>query len=153
MSSLVRRSPSREAEQLFDRFQRFFQEASLLPAGLGFGREAMSFADWTPVVDIQETPDAYVLTAELPDVKREDVRVTIDNGVLVLAGERRQEKEEKNRRFHRMERSFGRFERSFSLPEAIDEQKVGAAFRDGVLHVTLPKAASKKSPKHEIPIG
>lgn len=148
--SLIRRNPNRELEQMFDRFNRFFSEASPFT---GFGKESMTFADWSPAVDVQETPEAYVVSAELPDVKREDVKVTVDNGVLMLSGERRQEKEEKGKKFHRVERSFGRFERSFALPDAIDDQKITATFKDGMLHLMVPKTTQAKPATREIKIG
>ena len=76
-----------------------------------------------PTVDISETESEYLIKAELPEVRKEDVKVTVENGVLTLQGERRQEKEEKGRRFHRVERSYGSFVRSFTLPESVDERR------------------------------
>ena len=80
------------------------------------------------------------------------MKVSVQNGVLMLSGERRQEKEEKGKKFHRVERSYGRFERSFMLPESIDEKKIEATYKDGVLHLILPKSPSSKPTTHEVKI-
>jgi HSP20 family protein len=104
----------------------------------------MTVADWMPTVDISETDGEYLIKAELPEVKKEDVKVTVENGVLTLQGERRQEKEEKGKRYHRVERSYGSFVRSFSLPESVDEGAVKAEYKDGVLNLHLPKTEKVK---------
>lgn len=103
-------------------------------------------ADWAPSVDILEDDNAYTIKAELPEVKKDDVKVSVENGVLVMSGERLAEKEEKNRRYRRIERSHGSFVRSFTVPEDADAAKVSAAFKDGLLVVTLPKS-EKAQPK------
>lgn len=155
MTSIVRFDPAREVEQVFNRFNRMFNDSRLFSRfGIGAGdSESLTLADWTPAVDIQETQDAYVVNAELPDVRKEDVHVSVQEGVLMLSGERRQEREEKGTRYHRIERSYGRFERSFTLPESIDEKKINAAYRDGMLHLTLPKMPASKTAGHEIKIS
>ena len=155
--SLTRWTPNRDYEQLFDRFNRFFNSANVVNdaalATRGGSKEAMTFPDWAPAVDIQETAEAYVVNAELPDVKKEDVKITVQEGVLSLSGERRLEKEEKGKKYHRIERAYGRFERSFTLPDSIDEQKIVATYKDGVLHLMLPKAPSTKPTTREIKVG
>jgi len=97
-----------------------------------------------PTVDISESEGEYLIKAELPEVKKEDVKVTVENGVLTLQGERRQEKEEKGKKFHRVERSYGSFIRSFTLPESVDESMVKAEYKDGVLNLHLPKSERVK---------
>jgi HSP20 family protein len=92
----------------------------------------MIVADWAPSVDISETDGAYQIKAEIPDVKKEDVKVTLEDGVLTIQGERKQEKEERGKKYHRVERSYGSFVRSFTLPDLVDEEKVKAEFKDGV---------------------
>jgi HSP20 family protein len=114
------------------------------PALRNNGKENLTVADWMPTVDISETEGEYLIKAELPEVKKEDVKVTVENGVLTLQGERRQEKEEKGRRFHRVERSYGSFVRSFSLPDSVDESSVKAEYKDGVLNLHLPKSEKVK---------
>jgi HSP20 family protein len=101
------------------------------------------FAD-APTVDIQETAQEYQIKAELPEMNREDVRVNVLDGVLTIEGERTQEKEEKGKKFHKMERSYGKFVRQFALPAEVDAGKVQAEYKDGVLSVHLPKTAVAK---------
>src|SRR5215510_14601999 len=114
--TLVRWDPFRELEDMSDRLNRMFAR----PALRNSGKEIMTVADWIPTVDISETDHEYLIKAELPEVKKEDVKVTVENGVLTLEGERRQENEEKGKKFHRVERSDGSFVRSFTLPESVD---------------------------------
>lgn len=95
---------------------------------------------WSPAVDIQETDEALTLTAELPGLKKEDVSITLENGILTLSGERQFEHEDKRDDYHRIERAYGRFTRSFTLPSNVDGANVKARFEDGLLRITLPKA-------------
>jgi HSP20 family protein len=101
-------------------------------------------ADWSPAVDVEETDKEYLIKADLPAVKKEDVKVDIEDGILTVQGERKQEKEEKNKRVHRLERSYGKFVRRMSVPLDVDQQKAAAEFRDGVLNVHLPKTNGAK---------
>ena len=100
--TLVRWDPFRELEDMSERLNRVFSRPSLR----NNGKENLTVADWMPTVDISETEGEYLIKAELPEVKKEEVKVTVENGVLTLQGERRQEKEEKGKRFHRVERSY-----------------------------------------------
>lgn len=138
--TLVRWDPFRELEDMSDRLNRVFAR----PAVRTGGKETLTVADWIPVVDISESEGEYVIKAELPEVKKEDVKVTVEDGVLTIQGERRQEKEEKGKRFHRVERSYGSFVRSFSLPESVDESATKAEYKDGVLTLHLPKSEKVK---------
>jgi HSP20 family protein len=128
-------------EDISERFNRLFGR---LPARREGGREAMTVADWTPTVDITEDEKEYLIKAEIPEVDKKDVKVTLQEGVLTIQGERNQEKEEKGKRFHRVERSYGTFLRSFTLPEDSAEDKLKAEFKDGMLLVHLPKAEKPK---------
>lgn len=110
-------------------------------------------ADWVPTVDISESEGEYLIKAELPEVKKEDVKVTVEDGVLTIQGERRQEKEEKGKRFHRVERSYGSFVRSFTLPESVDDTAVKAEYKDGVLALHLPKTEKVKPKAIEVKVG
>jgi HSP20 family protein len=144
--NLIRYEPTtfpifREMEEMSDRLNRFFGTWTRPN-----GKELLTVADWTPVVDIQETDMEYLVKAELPEVRKEDVKVTVENGVLTLQGERKQEKEEKGKKFHRIERSYGSFLRTFTVPLDTDETKVTAEFKDGILKVFLPKT-EKPRPK------
>jgi len=99
---------------------------------------------WTPDVDIYETENELVLKADLPDVKLEDIDVRVENQVLTLKGERRFEKEETNKGYHRIERSYGLFTRSFAIPPTVEADKVSAGYKNGVLTVALPKKEAAK---------
>ena len=99
---------------------------------------------WTPDVDIYETENELVLKADLPDVKLEDIDVRVENQVLTLKGERRFEKEETNKGYHRIERSYGLFTRSFAIPPTVEADKVSADYKNGVLTVALPKKEAAK---------
>jgi len=149
MTALMRWDPFRELEEMSDRLNRMFAR----PATRTNGKETMIVADWTPTVDISETDGEYQIKAEIPDVKKEDVKVTLEDGVLTIQGERKQEKEEKGKKYHRIERSYGSFVRSFSLPDVIDEEKVKAEFKDGVLSLHLPKSEKAKPKAIEVKVG
>ena len=139
--SLVRWDPFRELEDMSERLNRVFARPAMRNNA---GKENLTVADWMPVVDISETDGEYLIKAELPEVKKEDVKVTVEEGVLTIQGERRQEKEEKGKRYHRVERSYGSFVRSFTLPESVDEGGVKAEYKEGVLHLHLPKSEKVK---------
>jgi HSP20 family protein len=119
----------------------------------GDNEETMASADWAPVVDIVESEQEFVLLAELPGVHKNDVKISVQDGVLTLNGQREQDKEEKGVRYHRTERAYGRFARSFALPESVDEQKLSAELRDGVLKVHLPKAEKAKPRSVEVRVA
>jgi HSP20 family protein len=109
-------------------------------------RESIAVAEWAPVVDITEDDKEYLVKAELPDIKKEDVKVSVENGDLSISGERKFEKEEKGKKYHRIERSYGSFMRTFTLPETVKADKLSAEFKDGILTVHLPKD-EKAAPK------
>ena len=135
-------NPFQELQDFENRLAGFFGRTSVRTNG--DKQEAISIADWAPLVDISEDEKEYLVKAELPEVKKEDVRVTVENGVLSISGERKIEKEEKDKKYHRVERAYGRFERSFTLPEGADGTKITAEFKEGVLKVHLPKAETAK---------
>ena len=115
-------------------------------------REALSIADWTPSCNVCETAEEYRIEAELPGVKQEDAEVNVEDRVLTLRGERREEKEQKGKKYHRVESSYGSFMRSFTLPDDADEDKVAAEFKDGLLSVRIPRTAPKESKARTIEI-
>ena len=115
--------------------------------------EALTVAKWAPLVDIVEHDKEYLIKAELPEVKKDDVKVTVQEDVLTITGERTFEREEEGRKYHRIERAYGRFARSFTLPEDADGNKVAAEFKDGVLKVHLPKSERAKPKSIEVKIG
>jgi len=117
------------------------------------GNETINEAEWTPLVDVTEDDKEFLIKAELPDIKKDDVKVTVENGTLRITGERKFEKEEKTKKYHRIERSYGTFERSFMLPEGAKGEAVTADFKDGVLKVHLPKGEEVKPKAHEIKVA
>lgn len=140
--NLVKWDPFRELEDVSARLNRIFGRTTARGEA---DRELLKVADWMPSVDISETAASYLIKAEIPGVNKEDVKVTIQDGMLTIQGERRQEKEEKDKKFHRIERSYGSFVRSFSVPGDADESAVKAEFKDGMLNVTLPKSEKAKA--------
>lgn len=136
--NLVKWDPFRELEDVSTRLNRIFGR---FPARAESGNQMLAVADWAPFVDISETDTAYLIKGEIPGVKKEDVKVTIENGMLTIQGERKQEKEEKGKKFHRVECSYGSFMRSFQVPDDANENNVKAEFKDGMLNVTLAKSA------------
>jgi HSP20 family protein len=147
--SLTKWDPFRELDEMSQRLNHLFGRGALSQRG----QESMMLPDWQPSVDISETPEAFLITAELPDVKKEDIKVSIENDVLTLRGERKQEKEENGKRFHRIERSYGTFMRSFALPDNVDGSTVKADVKDGILEVQLAKTAREKPKTVEVKVG
>jgi HSP20 family protein len=148
--TLVRWDPFRELEDMSDRLNRMFSHPALPQTN---GKETMVVADWVPSVDVSETDGEYQIKAEIPDVKKEDVKVTLEDGVLTIQGQRKHEKEETGKKYHRVERSYGSFVRSFTLPDLVDEEKVKAEFKDGVLSLQLPKSEKAKPKAIEVTVG
>lgn len=146
---LMQLDPLREMESLSARLNRIFSN----PLPMELPADASVFGDWMPAMDIEENDKEYVIKADLPSIKREEVKVGIVDGVLTVEGERKQEKEEKGKKFHRVERSFGRFVRRIAVPTDVNEQKVTAVFTDGVLHVHLPKSEAAKPKTIDIKVG
>jgi HSP20 family protein len=116
-------------------------------------KESITVAEWAPVVDIIEDETEYLIKVDLPEIKKEEVKVTVENGVLVLSGERKLEKEEKGRKYHRIERAYGSFGRSFSLPDNADAEKVNAEFNEGVLKLHIAKSEAARPKQIEVKIS
>lgn len=106
---------------------------------------------WSPSVDVSETKDDILISAELPGISKENVKLSVHDNILTLSGEKREEKEEKDVNYHRVERSYGAFSRSFTLPTSVQADKVKATYKDGILKIALPK--SEKAKPKEIPIS
>lgn len=143
---LTKWEPLREIEDFFDRYSRALASPFMRSADL------VANDGWMPRVDVSENETAFVIKAEIPGIHKDDVKVTLDNGVLTLQGERRQEREEKGWRFHRMERSYGHFMRSFSLPSNVDASHLKAHFHDGLLEVDCPKLEQTASQSVQVPV-
>jgi HSP20 family protein len=141
MNKLTTWTPFRELDELENRLGTFFRR--------GFPRwtdkaETLELPEWSPQVDISEDEKEYLVKADLPEMKKEDIKVTFENGLLSISGERKTEKEEKKKTYHRIERSYGKFERTFTMPEDADATKLAAEFKDGVLKVRMPKNPAEK---------
>jgi HSP20 family protein len=145
---LTRWDPFRELEEMHNRLSGFFSRA---PARRGEDNESLIKADWSPAV--AEDEKEYLIKAELPEVKKEDVKVTIENGALVITGERTLEKEQKGRKYHRVERAYGSFVRSFQLPDDADINHIRAEFAHGVLQVHLAKSQTAKPKQIEVKVN
>jgi HSP20 family protein len=138
MMTVIRWTPWRELEEIADRYTRAIGQAQ---AG---GQDVVATGDWVPRVDIAETDTEFEIKVEIPEVNKEDVKVAVYNGVLTIRGERKQEKEEHGKKFHRVERKYGSFTRSFTLPDNVDENAIKAAFKDGMLHLHIQKTEEAK---------
>lgn len=119
--------------------------------GPGPAQEDLAAAAWFPACDVFEDKDAVKLLAELPGVRPEDVKLSVENGLLSIRGEKQQQSGDRNGRVHSFERSYGRFERSFALPSTIDPERISASFEHGILTVTIPKA--ERARPREIPVS
>ena len=153
MDSLTKWGPFKE----WDPFRELNEFQSRLGSFFGLqpvrsGEKGLTTETWMPAVDIIEDDKEFLVKAELPGIKREEVHVSVENGFLTIRGERKFEKEEKNKRYHRTERSYGSFTRSFSLPEGADSNNVRADFKDGLLQVHLPKASKGKANHIEVKV-
>jgi HSP20 family protein len=141
-NSMMRWDPFRELEEMHNRLTSIFDRTPMRRDGK---QEFLSATEWSPLVDISETDKTYTVKVELPEMKREDIKVSVENGILSISGERKFEKEEKNKKYHRVERSYGSFVRSFTLPDNADPSQVNAQYRDGMLTVDVQKSEKAKS--------
>src|SRR6266849_2582360 len=138
--AVVRWDPFRDLSMLQDRMNRLFDDAGRTLRN----DEPASTTTWSPAVDIFETEGEIIVKAELPGMERKDITLNLENNVLTLRGERKFEKETKEENYHRIERSYGNFSRSFSIPATVDEEKIRADYKDGVLQILLPKKEQSK---------
>ena len=144
-------SPTWDPFRGLGELEKYFGRPAI--TGNGGAKEAMTVAQWAPAVDITEDDKEYLVKAELPELKMEEVKVTVENGELTISGERKFEKEEKNKKYHRVERSYGSFVRSFTLPEAVGADKVNAEFKDGLLTIHLPKDEKVKPKSVDVKVS
>lgn len=152
MRTITRWDPVRELDEFQSRLATLFGRATE-PAKNEASSEWLTRAEWAPLVDIVEDEKGYLIKAELPEVDKGDVKVTLERGVLTLAGERKAESEEKGKKYHRVERSYGSFVRSFSLPDDADANQVSAEFKSGVLHVRVQKSEAAKPRQIDVKIN
>lgn len=145
--TLIKWEPLREIEDVLGRYGRAMGFPVSRP------QDAFTDGEWSPRVDISEKDGHYTIRAEIPGVKREDLKVTVQNGVLSIRGDRHREQEEHGRQYHRIERSYGSFVRSFSLPERVDMSHLEARFHDGLLDIDLPCTSEPEAPSLEVPVS
>jgi len=147
-SSITTWDPFRELGQIQNRI------ANLLTSSETGSRLTPPEADWAPAVDIAEDDHSYTITADLPDVKKEDVSVKVEEGILILSGKRETEieEEDKEKKYHRVERSYGSYLRRFELPDTVDAEAVAAKFREGVLTISLPKVPAVEPKQVEVTV-
>ena len=153
MNALTRWNPFREMEDLQRRMSTLFDWSPFRRSTLIADEENITVPEWAPLVDIAEDDKEYLIKVELPEVNKDDVQVTVEGGTLTISGERKAEKEQKGRKFHRVERYYGRFERSFAIPDDAEPDNVKAEFKDGVLRVHLPKSEKARPKQIEVKVN
>lgn len=147
---MPRKDTFREIEQISDRLNRVLGERRAQTDGR---EESMALADWAPLVDVMETDAEFQIRAELPGVDKENVKLSVEDGVLIISGRREPEQEENGMRYHRIERAYGSFARSFAVPDTVDQQKVTAEFKNGLLTVHLPKSEKARPKSIAVTVG
>lgn len=152
--TLVRWNPGRELLNLEKEFSKMFNE---MESRFGFNKgkrddDEYENAVWSPLTDIRETNDKYEVHLDLPGVEKENVKISYTDGQLSISGERKQEKEEKDSKYHRIERAYGKFYRSFTIPKLVIADKIDAEFKNGSLKVVIPKAEEAKPKELEIKV-
>ena len=151
--ALVRFSPERELLNVEREFNRLFKSfGNRFGLNQENGNEEYENAVWTPLTDISEDTDNFKIKLDLPGINKNDVKIAFSDGQLTISGERKQEKETKDSKFHRVERAYGKYYRSFTLPQQIQEDKIEAEFRDGQLTITIPKAEEAKPKEIEVKV-
>ena len=141
-------SPFERLSTLRDEMNRLFEGASL-----GSTRDAGLFTEWAPPLDVHQDRDSVYVKVELPGLKKEDIEISVQEGILSISGERKQEKETREGDSFRSERFFGRFHRSVALPTTVDANAVKAVYKDGILSITLPKAEEAKPKQIEVAVS
>lgn len=144
--------PFKELDTFQDRLASMFgHDPSKMDKGNG--NQLVESENWRPIVDIAEDENAFTITAELPEIPKENVKVTVENGVLNISGERKIEKEEKKKKYHRIERSYGSFSRSFTLADNVDAENIKADYKKGLLKIVLPKSETAKTKAIEVEVS
>jgi HSP20 family protein len=138
MTTIAKIGPYRGFATLHDQFDRLFNETFRNPS------EESALTAWAPSVDIYETPNELVVKADLPEVNEKDIEVRVENNLLTIRGERKFDKSVSEENFLRVERTYGAFSRSFSLPNTVNPEAIGAEYKNGVLTITLPKREESK---------
>ncbi len=146
--AVVKWDPLRDLLSIQDRMNRLFEQT----LSRSRAEEGITASTWSPAVDIYETPETIIMKADLPGLSREDIEIQIRDNTLTLRGERRFAKDVQQENYLRIERAYGAFQRNFTLPATVQQEKIRAIFRDGVLELTLPKAEEAKPKKIAIEV-
>lgn len=149
---LTRWNPTRDLLNVEREFNRLFNSLSGTLGKKESDDQEYENAVWSPLTDISENKDNFILKVDLPGMTREDVKISFANGQLTISGERKQEKEEKDTQYHRIERVYGRYFRSFTLPREVKVENISAEFNNGQLTVTVPKADEIKPKEIEVKV-
>jgi HSP20 family protein len=147
--SVLRWDPFRDLTSIQDEINTMFDRV-FGRRTTGTGSQGGTPASWAPAVDISERKDAYVVSAEVPGMRPEDLEVTLDDGLLTIRGERRMEEESSDRQYHRVERRYGAFRRSITLPSQVQSDAIEASYADGVLQVVVRKSEAAKPKKIDV---
>jgi len=146
--AVVKWDPLRDLLSIQDRMNRLFEQT----LSRSRTEDGISASTWAPAVDIYETPETIVMKADLPGLTREDIEIEIRDNTLTVKGERRFAKDVQQESYLRIERAYGAFQRSFTLPTSVQQEKIRASFRDGVLELLLPKAEESEPKKIAIDV-
>lgn len=146
--AVVKWDPLRDLVSIQDRMNRLFEQT----LSRSRAEEGITASTWSPAVDIYETPETIIMKADLPGLAREDIEIQLQDNTLSLRGERRFAKDVQQESYLRIERAYGVFQRNFTLPATVQQEKISAVFRDGVLELVLPKAEEAKSKKIAIEV-
>ncbi len=146
--TLVKYNPNNSLFGLKSNMDKLFDEFF----GLDKGIWPESTLSVVPAVDLEETEDAFKITAELPGMTKKDIKITLENNVLSISGEKKGEKEVKEKNYHRVERSYGKFHRAFELPGAVNRDKIEAEYKDGILSISVPKTEEAKPKQIEVKV-
>ncbi|MFN3421029.1 MAG: Hsp20/alpha crystallin family protein [Armatimonadota bacterium] len=156
MAKLARWQPITEVERWFDRFDRLFDRMLnrfFRDWERDFWNLTWRHEQWVPAMEVSETPDAYIVRAELPGVKTDDIEVTIQDDILTIRGKRERSEEHKDEKVHFVERSYGEFVRSLRIPTDVKVDAVEASYKDGILEVRLPKSEESKPRRIEVKVA
>ncbi len=146
--TLVKYNPNNSLFGLKSNMDKLFDEFF----GLDKGIWPESALNVVPAVDLEETEDAFKITAELPGMTKKDIKITLENNVLSISGEKKAEKETKDKNYHRVERSYGKFHRAFELPGVVNREKIEAEYKDGILSISVPKTEEAKPKQIEVKV-
>lgn len=146
--TLVKYNPGRNLLNFRSNLDHLFDEFF----GLDEGRWPESTLNVVPAVNLEETEDAFIISAELPGMSKKDIAIKLENNILSISGEKKAEKEQKGKNFHRVERSYGKFHRAFELPGFVQRESIDAAYENGVLSVKVPKAEEAKPKQIDIKV-